>query len=110
MKIKILSILTLLLTMTQGAWADDKADYGVLNGEFSVSAVKKVHFSRGNLRAYYHLALVWEWSFATNQYDYVGYADGSTLINGGNKANIWYTPSQDEWTYLMNTRSARTPR
>ena len=157
MKIKILSILALLLTMTQGAWADDKADYGVLNGEFSVSAVKKVHFSRGNLRAYYHLALVWEWSFATNQYDYVGYADGSTLINGngtlsstnhfvdlfcwstnatyygihnskengtyngsfkdwgtnaiingGNKANIWYTPSQDEWTYLMNTRSTTT--
>ncbi len=157
MKIKILSILALLLTMVQGAWADDKADYGVLNGEFSVSAGKKVHFSRGNLRAYYHLAEVWAWSFATNQYDYVGYADGSTLINGngtlsstnhfvdlfcwstdatyygihnskengtyngsfkdwgtnaisngGSKANIWYTPSQDEWTYLMSTRSTTT--
>ena len=155
MKIKILSILALLLTMTQGAWADDKADYGVLNGEFSVSAVKKVHFSRGNLRA--HLAEVWAWSFATNQYDYVGNAIGNTAINGkgslsstdqsvdlfgwstsstsygiynsennseysgslldwgtnaitngGSKANIWYTPSQDEWTYLMSTRSTTT--
>ena len=46
MKIKILSILALLLTMVQGAWAQDE-----LGGEFSVSAVKKVHFSRGNLRA-----------------------------------------------------------
>ena len=46
MKIKILFILALLLTMTQGAWAQDE-----LGGEFSVSAVKKVHFSRGNLRA-----------------------------------------------------------
>ena len=143
--------------MTQGAWADDKTDYGVLNGEFSVSAVKKVHFSRGNLRAFYNSSESWEWYFSTNQWDYVGYADGSTLINGngtlsstehsvdlfcwstnatyygihnskengtyngsfkdwgtnaiingGNKANIWYTPSQDEWTYLMNTRSTTT--
>ena len=157
MKTKILSILALLLTMVQGAWADDKADYGVLNGEFSVSAVKKVHFSRGNLRAFYNSSESWEWYFSTNQWDYVGYADGSTLINGngtlssdshsvdlfcwstnatyygindskdygtyndsfrdwganainngGSKANIWYTPSQDEWTYLMNTRSGST--
>ena len=154
---KLLSLFALLLTMTQGAWADDKADYGVLNGEFSVSAGKKVHFSQGNLRAFYNLSESWEWSFATNQYDYVGYADGSTLINGngtlsstnhfvdlfcwstnatyygihnskengtyngsfrdwganainngGDKANIWYTPSQDEWTYLLNTRSGST--
>ena len=157
MKIKILSILALLLTMTQGAWADDKADYGVLNGEFSVSAVKKVHFSRGNLRAFYYLSGSWGWYFPTNQYDYVGNAIGNTAINGkgslsstdqsvdlfgwstsstsygiynsednseysgslldwgtnaitngGSKANIWYTPSQDEWTYLMSTRSTTT--
>ena len=157
MKIKILSILALLLTMTQGAWADDKADYGVLNGEFSVSAVKKVHFSRGNLRAFYYLSGSWGWYFPTNQYDYVGNAIGNTAINGkgslsstdqsvdlfgwstsstsygiynsednseysgslldwgtnaitngGSKANIWYTPSQDEWTYLMSTRSITT--
>ena len=54
MRQKILLTFALLLTMTQGAWADDKADYGVLNGEFSVSAGKKVHFSRGNLRAFYN--------------------------------------------------------
>ena len=157
MKIKILSILALLLTMVQGAWADDKADYGVLNGEFSVSAVKKVHFSKGNLRAFYNSSKSWEWYFPTNQYDYVGNAIGNTAINGkgslsstdqsvdlfgwstsstsygiynsednseysdslldwgtnaitngGSKANIWYTPSQDEWTYLMSTRSTTT--
>ena len=82
MKTKILYILALLLTMMQGAWADDKADYGVLNGEFSVSAVKKVHFSRGNLRAYYNSSGSWEWYFHTNQYDYVGNAVGNTAING----------------------------
>ena len=157
MKTKILSILALLLTVTQGAWADDKTDYGVLNGEFSVSAGKKVHFSQGNLRAFYNLSESWEWRFAENQWDYVGYADGSTLINGngtlsstnhfvdlfcwstnttyygihnskengtyngsfkdwgtnaisngGDKANIWYTPSDDEWTYLMNIRATTT--
>ncbi len=157
MKDKLLSLFALLLTMVQGVWADDKADYGVLNGEFSVSAVKKVHFSRGNLRAFYNSSESWEWYFSTNQWDYVGYADGSTLINGngtlssvshsvdlfcwstnatyygihnskengiyngsfkdwgtnaiingGNKTNIWYTPSQDEWTYLLNTRSGST--
>ena len=157
MKIKILSILALLLTMTQGAWADDKAEYGVLNGEFSVSAIKKVHFSRGNLMAFYYLSGSWGWYFPTNQYDYVGNAIGNTAINGkgslsstdqsvdlfgwstsstsygiynsednskysgslldwgtnaitngGSKANIWYTPSQDEWTYLMSTRLTTT--
>ena len=157
MKIHLLSLFALLLTVVQGAWADDKADYGVLNGEFSVSAVKKVHFSRGNLRAFYNSSKSWEWYFSTNQYDYVGNAIGNTAINGkgslsstdqsvdlfgwstsstsygiynsednseysgslldwgtnaitngGSKANIWYTPSQDEWTYLMSTRSTTT--
>ena len=157
MRQKILLTFALLLTMTQGAWADDKADYGVLNGEFSVSAVKKVHFSKGNLRAFYYMSGSWGWYFPTNQYDYVGNAIGNTAINGkgslsstdqsvdlfgwstsstsygiynsednseysdslldwgtnaitngGSKANIWYTPSQDEWTYLMSTRSTTT--
>ena len=82
MKIKILSILALLLTMTQGAWADDKAEYGVLNGEFSIAAGTKVHFSQGNLRAYYYMSEGWIWTFAMNQYDYVGNAMGNTTING----------------------------
>ncbi len=146
-----------MFLMTQGAWADDKTDYGVLNGEFSVSAVKKVHFSRGNLRAFYYMSGSWGWYFPENQWDYVGKAEGNTIINGngtlsstnhfvdlfcwstnatyygindskdygtyngsfkdwgtnaiingGSKANIWYTPSQDEWTYLVNTRSGST--
>ena len=72
MRQKILLTFALLLAIAQGAWADDKADYGVLNGEFSVSAIKKVHFSRGNLRAFYYSSESWEWYFSTNQYDYVG--------------------------------------
>lgn len=82
MKEKLLSLFALLLTMTQGTWADDKADYGVLNGEFSIADGTKVHFSKGNLRAYYYLSKTWYWSFAMNQYDYVGNAVGNTIING----------------------------
>ncbi len=157
MKAKILFIIALLLTLVQGVWADDKADYGVLNGEFSVSAVKKVHFSRGNLRATTSdLGNTWTWGFAEHQWDYVGNAVANTringnksvssngtvdlfgwstsstsygiynsednskysaslldwgtnaIINGGSKANIWYTMSNSEWTYLMSTRSTTT--
>lgn len=158
MKIKILSILALLLTMTQGAWADDKADYGVLNGEFSVSAGKRVHFSRGNLRAFYNSSKSWEWYFSTNQWDYVGDAKGNTIINGNGSLSSseyavdlfgwstpaesnfyginesednsvysnafldwskvtnfrsifvegWFTMSNSEWTYLLNSRTTTT--
>ena len=145
MKIKILFILALLLTMTQGAWAQDE-----LGGEFSVSAVKKVHFSRGNLRATTsNLGANWTWTFAEHQWDYVGNAASNTSINGNGTVSTngtvdlfgfstettyygihnsnnngtfsnafkdwgeiigtgWYTPSQDEWTYLLNTRSGST--
>ena len=42
---------------------------GVLNGEFSVSATKKVRFSKGNLQ--YNVTNQ-TWQFAANQYDYLG--------------------------------------
>ena len=145
MKIKILFILALLLTMTQGAWAQDE-----LGGEFSVSAVKKVHFSRGNLRATTSdLGANWTWTFAEHQWDYVGNAVANTKINGnksvsgngtvdlfgfstettyygihnsnnnGTFSNAfkdwgeiigtgWFTMSNSEWTYLLNSRTTTT--
>ena len=145
MKIHLLSLFALLLTVTQGAWAQDE-----LGGEFSVSAVKKVHFSRGNLRATTSdLGKNWTWTFAEHQWDYVGNAAANTKINGNKSVSDngtvdlfgfstettyygihnsgdngtfsdafkdwgeiigtgWYTPSQDEWTYLLNTRSGST--
>jgi len=59
--------------MTKQASAPD----GAISGQFSVSATKKVYFSKGNLQ---YQASTPTWRFAENQYDYVG--DGGT--NGGN--------------------------
>ena len=54
---------------------------GVINGLFSVSATKKVYFSKGNLQATYD-GSSWTWSFADHQYDALGEAGANTLING----------------------------
>lgn len=128
MKIKILSILALLLTMTQGAWAT-----GELTGVFSVSVSKKVCFSKGNLQ----LDGANTWKFADNQWDYFGDTqadnhrdlfgwgtgnnpnktsednnDYGTFNDWGNNSFLqaqlgtgWYTLSNDEWHYLFKTRT-----
>ncbi len=57
------------------------APTGGINGLFSVSATKKVFFSKGNLRATYD-GSSWTWSFADHQYDAVGNAAANTLIDG----------------------------
>ena len=57
------------------------SDEGILSGEFSVSATEKVHFSKGNLQATYN-GSSWSWSFATNQWDYIGDAAANTAITG----------------------------
>ena len=54
---------------------------GIINGLFSVSATKKVYFSKGNLQATYN-GSSWTWSFADHQYDALGEAGANTLING----------------------------
>ena len=59
---------------------------GVLSGEFSVSATEKVHFSQGNLQATYD-GSSWTWSFATNQWDYIGDAAANTAITGNISSN-----------------------
>ena len=76
MKKKLLFIFAALLTIAQGAWAWTN---GAMNGQFSVSAVKKVVFSQGNLK--YNGST---YSFATNQYDYIGASqadDNKDLFN-----------------------------
>lgn len=58
---------------------------GLLNGQFSVSSTKKVQFSQGNLRAYNATANStsgWVWSFAENQWDYIGSSGSNQYING----------------------------
>lgn len=58
-----------------------------LSGEFSVSATKKVHFSKGNLQARYN-GRKYTWGFAENQYDYIGNAAGNTTIDNQSKGNV----------------------
>ena len=52
-----------------------------LTGVFSVSANKKVSFSRGNLQATYDGA-DWTWGFAENQWDRIGGTSGNMSITG----------------------------
>ena len=39
--------------------------------------------------------------------DYASFTDWGTnpITNGGNEANLWRTPTTDEWAYLLRTRS-----
>jgi hypothetical protein len=105
---------------------------GALSGKFSVSATKKVNFSKGNL--YYNANATTKWYFADNQWDYVSTAtsypmdhftwgnidnptyNGTAFVEGA--ANLsgntdwgsrmgsgWYTLSSAEWVYLFNTRT-----
>jgi len=56
---------------------------GAINGLFSVEAGKQVYFSKGNLQATTtNKGSTWTWSFATNQWDYVGNAAANNSING----------------------------
>ncbi len=60
-----------------------KLPTGGIDGLFSVSATKKVYFSKGNLRATTNdNGSSWTWSFADHQYDAVGDAVANTSING----------------------------
>lgn len=99
---------------------------GALPGEFSVSANKKVKFSKGNLKY-----LNSTWQFTENQWDRNSNTDmfawgtgddpaktsttadystfhewgANPISNGGNEANMWRTPTKDEWVYLFHGRT-----
>lgn len=61
-------------------------------GTFSVSATKKVFFSKGNLQ---YQASTGTWRFAENQYDYIGSAAGNTT-NGDARA------TQSNWIDIFS--------
>ena len=103
---------------------------GSLTHEFSVSATKKVHFSKGNLYADGDKALHFEanqssfasswdashvshftWSSTveaavgtTNSGDYL-FCDESHKVSVDDSVAIYYALSKDEWTYLFNNHS-----
>ena len=104
---------------------------GAISGVFSVSDGKQVYFSKGNLR--YESS---KWSFFDNQYDYYtsysadawdhfGWSTSATTYGmntsttnsdysgdfvdwGATMGTGWRMLTSDEWTYLLNTRSAST--
>ncbi len=125
-KTRLLTLLVLLAAVVTGAWAQT----GLTNGLFSVSATKKVHFSKGNLQ------LVGEntFQFAENQWDYFGsnqsdnhrdlfsWGSGnnpnlttgnSTFTDWGDNTYLqatlgkgWRTMTRDEFVYVFNTRAS----
>lgn len=60
------------------------APTGAINGKFTINASgNQVYFSQGNLQATTtDLGVNWTWAFATNQWDYIGYATANNSING----------------------------
>ena len=123
---RLLLLLALLMTAVTGAWAQT----GLTNGLFSVSATKKVYFSKGNLQ------LVGEnkFQFAENQWDYFGInqsdnhrdlfcwgtgnnpnqtTGNSTFTDWGDNTYLqatlgkgWRTMTKDEFVYVFNTRAS----
>ena len=100
MKIKLFMLFSLLCAFMQGAWAT-----GELPGVFSVSSTKQVWFSQGNLQAVCTSAdndgstqESWTWSFATNQYDYVGNAAANNAINGNGSVSSAGTVDLFGWS------------
>ena len=75
-------------TINVTSWPD-----GLLPGTFSVSAVKKVRFSQGNLQ---YCASSNIWRFAETQWDYVGsqnpsYGNAGGTVAGSDNANLSQT-------------------
>ncbi|MCQ2151394.1 MAG: InlB B-repeat-containing protein [Bacteroidales bacterium] len=78
-----------------------KVPVGALPGKFTVNMEgKQVYFSKGNLQATYHSSTgSYSWSFATNQYDFVGDAPGNTTLGEGQTDGAvvslfgWSTPA-----------------
>jgi len=69
----------------------------VLPGIFSVSADKKIQFSKGNLQATFN-GSSYTWGFAENQYDFVGKMAGNTTIDNQTAGSVvdlfgWSTPN-----------------
>ncbi|MBR6493163.1 MAG: leucine-rich repeat protein [Paludibacteraceae bacterium] len=78
---------------------------GALNGLFTINADgEKIIFSQGNLQATTEdLGVNWTWSFATNQYDYIGNAAANTAINGNGTVSSNGTIDLFGWSTAATT-------
>lgn len=87
----IIAALSMLACESQN---DPASTFGVLPGNFSISASHKVHFSQGNLQ---YQASTNTWRFAENQYDTIGIAN----------SNI--SATYDGWIDLFGWGTGRNP-
>ena len=81
------------------------ATAGALKGAFTINASGDlVQFSQGNLQATTtDLGINWTWSFATNQYDYIGNAAANTAINGNGTVSSNGTVDSFGWSTAATT-------
>lgn len=73
----------------------------VISGKFTVSNGKQVYFSKGNLRATNTTANStsgWTWSFATNQWDYIGTTSANSKISADGKISESGTVDLFSWS------------
>lgn len=74
------------LTPSSGGGTGIDISEGALPGLFSVSATKKVYFSKGNLQ---YQASTGTWRFAEHQWDYVGcQSEGGGTVSGSDNDNV----------------------
>ena len=78
---------------------------GAIPGKFTVnSSGKQVYFSQGNLQATTtDLGANWTWTFATNQWDYVGNTAANNCINGNGTVSANGTVDLFGWVGESNT-------
>ena len=99
MKHKLFTFFAAILCAVGMDAAPAVAVNGKLPGAFSVSDTKVVYFSQGNLQATTSdLGANWTWSFAENQYDYIGAEAANTAINGNGSVSINSTVDLFGWS------------
>lgn len=76
---------------------------GAIKGKFSVAPGKQVYFSKGNLQATTgDKGNSWTWSFAENQWDFVGNQVANNAINGNSKVSTNGTVDLFGWSCYKN--------
>lgn len=90
--------------INSGIQINNTSSSPVTNGYFTInSSNQQVFFSQGNLQATTTDGTNWTWSFAANQYDYIGNAVANTLINGSMSASGSGTVDLFGWNGLSST-------
>lgn len=81
--------------------AEDDAPAGAINGQFSISATKKVYFAKGNLQ---YVGATGEWQFAEHQYDFLGADNANPTANSTIDLFGWAASGYDgKFPYMNST-------